>query len=520
MNKLPSKQVLDTPEILLWIFGYLDTPSLWKASLVCRDWHQRSITFLWRHLIVPRDWFCRDISCLSSALDRHGNILKTLSLELSSSSRLIQNVNLPQILDRLQNILSRAPNLECLKVQVPEEVDSSLLSIVAKCSSQMRHLDCDIRKWDPNDMVLLLKACPHLTHVGGHNFSGKMLECIAQNQSCLQKIDCTRPLFEDEDLIAFAEALPDLIQLSVHMSQCLTDKALTGVSRYYSKIECLNFHICLGLQSSGFQAILGVVSCSLRDLDLGVTAVCDVDVSLVAAHCPKLESLKLPFCSNISEFSIRLIVMSCPSLLHLDISFCHNVMLSVFDMDVPWACQRLLHLDISGINGSHDDRESVCPSLTAMYHQLGLLTELRCLKMSGYGLDLQMLTLGRVHLSKLGRLEMFDISGLWNPLPWQDIVEIGNLFPRLKDLEFRNADLIPLSLPTPGLSESAANPLDMGLRSGSEGWTLENSSKLQCVAGADNATRGTTIPEAHTPILRTSLISGLELTFFLNEDDR
>ncbi|KAG0258658.1 hypothetical protein BGZ95_004903 [Linnemannia exigua] len=78
-----------------------------------------------------------------------------------------------------------------------------------------------------------------------------------------------------------------------------------------------------------------------------------------------------------------------------------------------------------------------------MYHQLGLLTELRTLKLSGQGFSLRLLEQGRSGLLKLRKLERLNISKLRNPLPWKDIIEIGNLFPRLIELQFRSNDVIP-----------------------------------------------------------------------------
>jgi hypothetical protein len=46
-------------------------------------------------------------------------------------------------------------------------------------------------------------------------------------------------------------------------------------------------------------------------------------------------------------------------------------------------------------------------------------------------------------LQKLKKLERLNIAKLRNPLPWKDIIEIGNLFPRLIELQFRSNDVIP-----------------------------------------------------------------------------
>lgn len=459
-----STKALAIPEILCLIFDCMSLSALRQASLVCREWERLANIILANQLVIPSDWYAHDLSHLWPYLDRRGKHVKALSLELSESARLAQEVDLELVTRQLDNILSRTPNLERLDVQVPREVKSSILTtVIGRYGNRLQQFDTNLLNWEPSDMAHLLESCSQIRHLSGHNFTGDLLQAIARSQPLLSKIDCTHPRFDDDELVAFAKHFPNLLRLSVSVHQFLTAKALIGVADYCFKLEDLNFHFCLSLQSNGFQALLAV-SPNLRFLDLGLTEVHDADIVLVAGRCPQLESLKLPFCGNLTQMSIRAIVQSCTRLVHLDLSFCDKIMLTIFGNPSspsassasssssssastaysPWGCLGLQYLDISGIHASYSADTSVASALLpAMYRQLGLLTDLRTLKLSGHGFSLKILEQGRTELLKLTKLERLDIAKLRNPLPWATIIEIGNLFPKLTELQFRSNDVIP-----------------------------------------------------------------------------
>ncbi|KAI8601559.1 hypothetical protein EDD21DRAFT_374150 [Dissophora ornata] len=443
MNDLPSSQVLAIPEILCMVIDFLDAPTLKTASLVCKTWHHHTRLILWRQLVIPKDWYDHDLSPLWPILDRQGNAVRVMSLELSTAARMKQDVDMDNIKSQLAGLLSRTPNLDSLSVQLSRDTTSSIVTAIAENATQIEQLNTDLQNWEPDDMAGLLAACPRLRKISGYNFSGDVLKAIARTQPTLNRLDCTHPRFDDEELIAFAKQFPDMLQLSILLHQFLTSKALVGIAQHCHSIEHLGFHFCLGLQSMGFQAIFNV-STNLRFLDLGPSEVNDADISLVAAQCPRLESLKLPFCANITHIGISAIVHSCRHLRHLDLSWCDRVLLSIFNTETPWVCKGLRYLDISGIHAAYFVEASMASALLpSMYHQLSLLTELQQLKLSGHGFSLRLLDLGEAYLAKLKRLEMLDIIKLKNPIPWKDMIEIGNLFPRLTDFQFRSSDVIP-----------------------------------------------------------------------------
>ncbi|KAF9275501.1 hypothetical protein BGZ68_010753 [Mortierella alpina] len=443
MNKPPSQQVLSIPEILGLIINCLDAPTLLTASLVCSAWHIHTSQVLWRQLIIPKDWFTHNLAPLWPVLDRRGHLIRALSLDLSTSSRMNPDVDMDLITTQLDNILSRTPYLERLIMHLPREAKSSIVSTIAQHSVHLRQFETDIFDWNSEDMSALLRACPELRQISGHDFTGKVLEAIATSQPRLNRIACTHPRFDDDELIAFAEHYPDLLQLSVSLHQFLTEKALVGVATHCPKLEILNFHFCLGLASTGFRTILQVSS-NLRFLDLGLTEVRDSEIQLVAAQCPELKSLRLPFCSHITHESISAIVRSSCRLEYLDISWCDQVKLFIFNDGAPWVCHELRHLDISGIHANYT-AEAQMPStlLPMMYRQISSLVKLEYLKMSGHGFSLRLLEVGGPFLSSLTRLKKLDISKIRHPMEWKDIVEIGNLFPSLKEFEFRSSDVIP-----------------------------------------------------------------------------
>ncbi|CAO3568085.1 unnamed protein product [Mortierella alpina] len=443
MNKPPSQQVLSIPEILGMIINRLDAPTLLTASLVCSAWHVHTSQVLWRQLIIPKDWFTHNLTPLWPVLDRRGHLIRALSLDLSTSSRMNPDVDMDLITAQLDHILSRTPYLERLIMHLPREAKSSIVATIAKHSAHLKQFETDIFDWNSEDMSALLRACPELRQISGHDFTGKVLEAIATSQPRLNRIACTHPRFDDDELVAFAKHYPDLLQLSVSLHQFLTEKALVGVATHCLKLEIINFHFCLGLASTGFRTILQVSS-NLRFLDLGLTEVRDSEIQLVAAQCPELKSLRLPFCSYITHESISAIVRSCRRLEYLDISWCDQVHLFIFNDDTPWVCHDLRHLDISGIHANYSPEAQMSSTLLpAMYRQISSLVKLEYLKLSGHGFSLHLLEVGGPFLSSLTRLEKLDISKIRYPMAWKDIVELGNLFPSLKEFQFRSCDIIP-----------------------------------------------------------------------------
>ncbi|KAF9205652.1 F-box and leucine-rich repeat protein 4, partial [Haplosporangium sp. Z 27] len=459
MDSTPASQVLAIPEILSMIINLLHPKSLYSASLVCKDWHRIVRLILWRQLVIPGNWYKLDLTQLWPALDRQGSIVKTLSLELTNAERTNRCTENDLIKTQLTSLLSKVPNLESLHIQFPHDTKSNIILAVAENATQLKRLDTDIKNWDPDDMATLLSACPNLWHIGGHSFTGKVLQAISASQPMLKRIDCNHPQFDDDELITFARHFPDLLQLSVSFHQFLTSKALIRIAESCKKIEQLEFHFCLCLQSEGFQSIFKAFS-NLRSLNLGPSEVFDDDIALLAAHCPKLELLKLPFCSNITQTSILKITQSCRDLQHLDISWCDKVLLSVFNQKTPWVCKRLRYLDISGISTSHYmDHSITIDSLVSMYYQLSQLRELQHLKLSGHEFSLRLLEVGRPYLEQLTRLETLNISKLRNAIPWSDMIEVGNLFPRLRQFLFQNSDVIP---PSSVLEKAATKKIHAG----------------------------------------------------------
>ncbi|KAF9981180.1 hypothetical protein BGZ75_007555 [Mortierella antarctica] len=510
MNEPPSQQVLSIPEILGLIINCLDAPTLLTASLVCSAWHIHTSQVLWRQLIIPKDWFTHDLTPLWPVLDRRGHLIRALSLDLSTSSRMNPEVDMGLITAQLDNILSRTPSLERLIMHLPRETKSSIVSTIAKHCVHLKQFETDIFDWNAEDMSALLRACPELRQISGHDFTGKVLEAIATSQPRLNRIACTHPRFDDDELVAFAKHFPDLLQLSVSLHQFLTERALVGVATHCLKLEILNFHFCLGLASTGFRTILQVSS-NLRFLDLGLTEVRDSEIQLVATQCPELKSLRLPFCSYITHESISAIVRSSRRLEYLDISWCDQVQLLIFNDDAPWVCHELRHLDISGIHANYT-AEAHTPSalLPMMYRQMSFLPKLEYLKMSGHGFSLRLLEVGRPFLSSLTRLQKLDISKIRYPMEWKDIVEVGNLFPSLKEFQFRTSDVIPPPTIGPSDEGDVDHPLadeipnfhEEHIRQGSIVLTLPSTAQTDTTGAAGGIRKES--PEAAVKTLKAS----------------
>ncbi|KAF9110363.1 hypothetical protein BGX27_006458 [Mortierella sp. AM989] len=445
MDSTPASQVLSIPEIFSMIIDLLKPGCLKSASLVCKDWHRHTRLILWRQLVVPKDWYNTDLTQLWPVLDRQGSAVMTLNLELTDAERLNHNADTSLIKIRLGRLLLKLPNLESLHIQFPHGTKSNIVLTIAEHATQLKQLDTDIKDWDTDDMTVLLATCPNLRHITGHNFTGKVLQAIAAAQPLLDGIGCTHPRFDDDEMISFAQQFPNLLQLSVSFHQFLTSKALISLAMHCQKIEQLEFHFCLCLQSDGFQAAFRAFN-NLRILNLGPSEVHDDDIALVSTHCPNLEVLKLPFCSNITHVSILAIVHSCRGLQHLDISWCDKVLLSIFNQEIPWVCSDLRYLDISGINASYSiDTSMSLEFLRSMYHQLSILTRLQHLILSGYEFSLRLLEVGGPYLAQLERLETLNISKLKTPISWNDMIRIGNLFLGLKRFQYQNSDVLPLS---------------------------------------------------------------------------
>jgi len=486
MDELPSRRVIAIPEILCLIIDVLDLSTLRAASLVCKAWHRYARQILWRQVIIVKDWFNHDLSPLHAILEHQGGVVKALSLELAAATRTKSNPDMDAIQKQLASLLSRLPNLESLNLQLPRDLKSSIVRTVAEHAKQLREFETDLLDWESEDVAALLRACPNVRLIAGNYFTGDVLKAIATTQPALTRIDSTHPIFDDNDFITFVQQLPDLVQLCVSSHQGLTTKALFAIAEYCHKIEHLGFHFCLSLQSSGFQALFKVCP-NLRVLDLGLSGTYDADITLVAAQCPNLEKLKLPFCSNLTHTSILAIVQSCRHLKYLDISWCERVLLSIFNPATPWACENLRYLDISGIHASFEAEASVASTfLPSMYQQLGRFKHLEQLKLSGLKFSLCLLDQGRPYLSGLRRLEILDITKLMNPLPWKTLIEIGNWYPWLKDYQFRSSDVIP---PREILEMAAMEEIPNGYVLGEPSagaWLQSTKAGLESMTGVEN----------------------------------
>ncbi|KAF9994860.1 hypothetical protein BGZ80_011504 [Entomortierella chlamydospora] len=487
MESTPANQVLAIPEILSMIVHLLDSGSLKAASLVCKDWHHHTRLILWRQLIVRKDWCESDLTQLWPALDRQGSVTKSLSLELSGAERL-NRVDMSLIKVQLTSLLSRLPNLESLHIQFPHETKSNIILTIAEHATKLKQFDTDISSWDSNDMTTLLRSCPDLCYISGRNFTSKILEAIAVTQPTLNRIDCYHPQFDDDELISFAQQFPDLLQLSISFHSFLTSRALASIAASCPKIEQLEFHFCLCLQSAGFQAVFRAFN-NLRVLNLGPSEAYDADIALLAVHCPNLEFLKLPFCANITQVGIGEIVHSCQNLQHLDISWCDKIQLSVFETETPWVCKGLRYLDISGIS-LPDSADAPTPEdiLHCMYRQLSLLTQLQHLVISGHDFSLRLLEVGGPYLAQLKRLETLNISKLKNPIPWSDVIAIGNLFPRLTQFQFQCSDVVPPLSVIEGAAVKKSSKVHLGEPSESLQSTAEASTSATSLGATASGT--------------------------------
>ncbi|KAG0260935.1 F-box and leucine-rich repeat protein 4 [Actinomortierella ambigua] len=511
MKSPPSTTVLGIPEILRMICTFLDADALKRMATVNRLCHQTATSFLWHQLVVPVDWYKHDLTRLLVALDRYGPTVRHMALELSQGTRASPTHDSEKIQQQLDQVLARTPYLHALDLQLPAKMNSNIIATtVAKRLPRLNRLDTDLLYWNADDMRTLFESCLTLTHLSVHELTSNVMMAIAdltrQDRSGakrLERFKCVHGRFEPGELVDFCAFFPDLVELSVPVQQFLTSKDLIGVALHCTRLEILNVNFCLGLASTGFQAIFSA-NPGLTELNLGMTDVRDQDIALVATHCPRLKSLILPFCGNVTHKSIKQIVRRCDRLEHLDISWCDRVMLSIFEDNddgdddggdddddgkaedkrngdhngseetaitpivaseepvLPgsssslqprkrhrpfWVCTRLKHLDISGIHttytGDTEDAPTAPNFLPAMYAQLAELRQLEFLNMSGlvFSLRLNPLAMEAFANDQLSHLETLDIKPMKERLPWFDLVAIGNLFPRLRDLRFKRRDI-------------------------------------------------------------------------------
>ncbi|KAG0243091.1 F-box and leucine-rich repeat protein 4 [Actinomortierella wolfii] len=457
MKPLSPTTVFGIPEILRMICLFLDTENLRQVAVVNRLCHQIATPILWHHLVVPEEWYEHD----PTRLDRNGSLIRHMTLNLSPRARASTAFDPVKIESQLDQILVRTPHLKYLDLRLPAKMSSSILATtVAKRLPGLLRLDTDLLYWNEDDVRSLFISCTSLTHLSVHELTSKPLKAITdvirQERSGakqLERFKCVHGRFEPVELIDFVAHLPGLVELSVPVNQFLTSKDLIGIASHCTRLEVFSVNFCLGLSTTGFQAIIGA-NPRLQVLDLGMTEVADQDIALVAAHCPGLVSLSLPFCGNVTHESIKQIVRRCDKLEHLDISWCDRVMLSLFENDnedeekdcdgqqerqegersnsssngegghkssedasspatgdapvsqgyIPprrqssprpfWVCQRLKYLDISGIHATYTEDAESSPTaaslLPAMYAQLAALRQLVTLNMSGLGFSLRL----------------------------------------------------------------------------------------------------------------------------------
>ncbi|KAJ8365709.1 hypothetical protein SKAU_G00145400 [Synaphobranchus kaupii] len=184
--------------------------------------------------------------------------------------------------------------------------DKELLPVIGQNQHllrvDMRGCECLSR----HSLVAVSLSCSHLRHLGLAHcewVDSLSLRSLADHCGGLQSIDLTACRQLKDDAICYlAKKCPRLRSLSVAVNANITDASVEEVAKSCRELEQLDLTGCLRVRNESIRSSATgfcLVSASPAPNPSPVTL-----IQTVAEYCPKLQSLKVNHCHNVTESSL------------------------------------------------------------------------------------------------------------------------------------------------------------------------------------------------------------------------
>lgn len=362
--------ITDLPEeILLHAFSFLRTSDLAKCTRVCKLFNRvASDAALWKEIIVKKKNNLTDnvfaaisrkrpsrltvTQCNGKMVTMEGlrqlfrscaDTLEVLDVSACSGGVLIGETVLLHVSARCKNIykldvswsnvsnesvqgVSKALNrLEQLSINGCQGItDESIKAVAEKHGDSLQCLEVfGCFNISSASIYALAEHCKNLKKLNlgqCHKVNNVALTVIAQNMKHLESLDirgCKQ--VRDSSLKEIITNCNKLTSLIIANCPSITDTSMITIASHLPALKCLDACGCCKITDRGMQAL--VKSCrSLEVLDLSSTKVTGRSVSAIGHYCrTSLTSLKLSFCSAVTDSCLHAVVSKCQHLkvLHL-----------------------------------------------------------------------------------------------------------------------------------------------------------------------------------------------------------
>ncbi|KAI1296174.1 F-box and leucine-rich repeat protein 4, partial [Mortierella claussenii] len=440
---------LDIEEILYEIVSNLDKQTLHSCISVSWIFYRTSIRALWSSV----QWknFAWTDSFLTE-FERYGHytieLHENYNADLDRIARICSNLRELRLSwtlatdEKLANILQRSPKISSLFLYSCRSLTTQSLAHIAGLSVLRRLELKNMIHIDEQSLVALLRACPLLEHLTLEDvrLDRIALDSLGSIPLKLRTIALTRSSPTGSLVKNLLRNVPMIKDFSLarNVHSNLSRDDLLPLRDIYKHISNLNLESCKGI---GQEALIALIhTCpELERVNLSGTNIDDAGLEALSLHCPKVTSLNLAWCSQVTDRGLQRLLGSCSGLSFLDISTMDMISSAIFEPDSPWACTQLETLIIIGINMTRP-RGSIESNHNMMFQQLSRLEGLQDLAIGGANLVLQ-LEAGLSQMGKLGNLESFRIKHLQTVLGDDEIRWLVEAWPKLKRVRFESGSL-------------------------------------------------------------------------------
>ena len=307
-------------DVLVQIFSYLPKVSLVRLSIVNSRWHRVCFdASLWREVCIP--------------FDLRYNVTDSTLMRLTMCSKnmyklyLVECRNLTD--DLLEFISIHCPNLKKLQLCGCVQItDRGMLAIARQCT-KLKKLGIAKTKVTDRSLNILIQ-----NNTGLKSLEASTQACTVETLSELRNCKCLRKLnvyetpeevlvkksgivLDDSMLEALGKSCPCLTHLVlIYDNVEASDSSLRGLARGCPLLENLEIDSCPAVGDQGIVAL--IENGTLEHLHLGESRVSDETLRAVAAHLPRIRSLKLEY-ADVTDNGVFLLMGRCKFLEELSL---------------------------------------------------------------------------------------------------------------------------------------------------------------------------------------------------------
>eukprot|EP00698_Gefionella_okellyi_P001754 TRINITY_DN11607_c0_g1_i2.p1 TRINITY_DN11607_c0_g1~~TRINITY_DN11607_c0_g1_i2.p1 ORF type:complete len:514 (-),score=66.84 TRINITY_DN11607_c0_g1_i2:122-1663(-) len=139
----------------------------------------------------------------------------------------------------------------------------------------------------------------------------------AKNPRLKQLVVSNCPGLTDRALESLVTNVPQLIDLDISFAELVTDRGIRTLSQALTKLKRLRLEACIRLTDTSIQKLAETCT-DLTEIDLSRTSITVNSVRSLGSHCPGIQRLSLQGCDVSGQFKAN---TSFPELTYLDLSY-------------------------------------------------------------------------------------------------------------------------------------------------------------------------------------------------------